>query len=64
MANPRYSKAAPSRGADRKAGKPVHGNVDISVPMKAADWPGVTGVQKNRSLGIRKMKQGPVEKGL
>ena len=65
MANPRYSNTSPSRGADKKPAKPSHGGGDSSVPMKTANWPGLPGgVGPNRSLGVKKLKTRPVEKGL
>ena len=65
MANPRYSNTSPSRGTDKNPAKQSHGSGDSSVPVKTADWPGLPGgAQSNRSLGVRKLKQGPAEKGI
>ena len=65
MPNPRYSHAAPTRGTDKKPSKPKGGGGDSAVVMKTADWPNPpAGGQRNRSLGVKKLKTRPVEKGL
>lgn len=65
MANPRYSNVAPTRGTDGKPSRRSGSGGDDSVPMKTADWPEPKGGgQRNRSLGVKKLKTRPVEKGL
>lgn len=65
MANPRFSKTAPSRGTDGKAKQPGGGTSKAEMPMKTAAWPGLPGKSgPNRSNGVPKIKAYPKSEGI